>query len=403
MSPGSIRRWSGVAGSGKTLVVADKAVQAAKEKNRVLILSFNITLRHYLRDLCSQQFGPIESKEERKKFKSNITICHFHDFLKLILAEHQLEVNYKEEEGSFELAVMKIANEYFEYHSIKPNLKFDYILIDEGQDFKGDWIRFLKKFFTGNGELLIVYDKAQDLYNHGIWIENSDQIKEIGFRGKPGHLKYTYRLPNTMVEKIDLVREKLRLDGEDILLAKQEQGDLFQKTFWHNYNPSNKTTKLEKIKDHIKYLHCFNQLEDITILTTNENTGTELVKYFTGLGVNTSHVYDLSGKARKNKRREEKWKFQGGTGRLKITSYHSFKGWEAPNILLILDSPTTKYSDEKIIESGSHIEGVQNALFISMSRVKGKVSNGEYTFTCLNYLPEYNYLSSIFDKSKDIN
>jgi len=62
----SIRRWSGVAGAGKSLSLAQKAVNALKEDHSVLILTYNITLRHYLRDLCSQQFGPGTYKGEGK-------------------------------------------------------------------------------------------------------------------------------------------------------------------------------------------------------------------------------------------------------------------------------------------------------------------------------------------------
>ncbi|MFE6168451.1 NERD domain-containing protein [Viridibacillus arvi] len=54
---GRPRRWSGVAGSGKTLILAEKASEAIKQGLNVLIITFNITLRHYIRDLCSQQFG----------------------------------------------------------------------------------------------------------------------------------------------------------------------------------------------------------------------------------------------------------------------------------------------------------------------------------------------------------
>lgn len=404
LSPGSIRRWSGVAGSGKSVIVAEKAVRAAKLDKRVLILSFNITLRHYLRDICSQQFGQGKYEGERKKLKSQITISHFHDFLKLLLTEHQLEVNFEEENDheGYEIMLMKTANDYFQSHAIKPHLKFDYILIDEGQDFKADWIRFIKNFFTGSGELFIVYDKAQNLYGHGVWLEDREQIKDIGFKGKPGHLKYTHRLPNKIVQKIDMVRQRLQLDGEEILLAKQEQESFFQKTFWYNYRPQTRLEKLQQIEQHLKHLNRSNQLEDITILTTNENTGAEIVKYVNNLGAETSHVYDLNRQRDRERRRVEKWKFQGGTGRLKVSSYHSFKGWQTPNLLLILDSPTTNYTDEQIIMGSPPIEAVQNALFIGLSRVKGRADNGEYTFTCLNYLPEYEHLSSIFDEPYDV-
>ncbi|WP_214835375.1 NERD domain-containing protein [Exiguobacterium sp. s36] len=399
-SPGSIRRWSGVAGSGKSIILAEKAIQAAKENKNVLILSFNITLRHYLRDLCSQQFGTGNYDGERKKLKLNVTISHFHDFLKLIFAEHQLKGSFKNkpEDEDYANYLMKIAKEYFKSHEIKSHLKFDYILIDEGQDFKGDWIRFLKMFFTGVGEMFIVYDKAQNLYGHGVWIEDSQQIKNIGFRGRPGHLSHTHRLPSKIVKKIELIRQNLKLDGEEILLETQEQEDLFQKTFWYNLSPTTLSEKLNQIFQHIKSLREINQMEDITILTTNENTGAELVLLLNRHGIETSHVYDLGRNKNSESRRAEKWKFQGGTGRLKVSSYHSFKGWQTPNILLVLDSPTTDYFGEQITETPPTIKAVQDALFISLSRIKGRADNGEYTFICLNYLQEYEHLKLIFDQ-----
>ncbi|WP_077601775.1 nuclease-related domain-containing DEAD/DEAH box helicase [Oceanobacillus sojae] len=400
LSPGSIRRWSGVAGSGKSLIIAEKAVQAAKLNKRVLVLSYNITLRHYLRDLCSQQFGIEKYQDERKKLKSHITISHFHDFLKLVLNEHQIGANFKEnsENEVYENIYMKTANDYIKSHTIKPHLEFDYILIDEGQDFKADWIRFLKNFFTGRGELFIVYDKAQDLYNHGVWIEDSEQIKDIGFRGKPGHLKYTHRLPNKIIQKIGMIRQTLEMDGEEILVAKQEQESLFQKTLWYNYRPQTLQEKLQQVVKHLRYTLDANQLEDIVVLTTNENTGAEIVKHINNLGFKTSHVYDLIRNKDIERRRVEKWKFQGGTGRLKISSYHSFKGWQTPNVILILDPPTTNYNGEQIIMGNTSIETVQNALFISMSRVKGRSDNGQYNFTCLNYLTEYEHFGDAFDE-----
>ncbi|MFB9974169.1 hypothetical protein FPQ10_06300 [Allobacillus sp. SKP2-8] len=102
----------------------------------------------------------------------------------MLLIEHQLEVNFNgdSEDEDYDITLMKTANDYFRSHAVKPHLKVDYSLIDEGQDFKADWIRFLKNFFTDRVELFIVYDKAQNLYGHAVWIEDIEQIKDIGFR-----------------------------------------------------------------------------------------------------------------------------------------------------------------------------------------------------------------------------
>ncbi|WP_121661868.1 nuclease-related domain-containing DEAD/DEAH box helicase [Metabacillus litoralis] len=397
LSPGSIRRWSGVAGAGKSLILAEKAVKALRDNKRVLILTFNITLRHYLRDLVSQQFGQGNYEGERKKLRKDLTIIHFHELLKIIMTEHEIEVDFDDEDQNFTQRWMSLINIYFLENNMKDQFNYDYILVDEGQDFMGEWIRFLKQFYTKKGELFIVYDKAQDLFNHGVWIEDADQVKNIGFKGRPGNLKYTHRLPDTMVQKIRQVREVLQIQGEDILVAREEQLSFLQTTFWLNCKANNISDKLSQLTDRVKELRKSNDWEDITIITTNEKTGAELVEYFERYGVKTSHVYDLQRQSDQKRRKSEKWKFQGGTGRLKICSFHSYKGWQTPNIILVLDSPTTQYIDGNVfVTSVPNSDTIKNALFISMSRVKGKETTGEFSFTCLNYLPQYDHLKSSF-------
>ncbi|MGN4425713.1 NERD domain-containing protein [Bacillus cereus group sp. MYBK30-1] len=399
LNPGTIRRWSGVAGSGKSLVLADKAVRALKNDKRVLVVTFNITLRHYIRDLCSQQFGVGNYKEERRKLREDLTILHFHGLLKAIMTEHEIVVDIQEEEMDFTNRWISVIKKYTDLNRLKEHFNYDYILIDEGQDFKRDWVLFLKQLFTQHGELFIVYDKAQDLFGRfeqGVWIEEPDQVKSIGFKGKPGSLKYTHRLPDTMVQKIHRVREQLQIEGEEILVARQEQGNLLQMEFWYNYQAYIITEKLAQLEYHVNILRETNGWEDITILTTNEHTGASIVEFFESKGIRTSHVYDLQREGDIDRRRSEKWKFHGGTGRLKVCSYHSYKGWQTPNVILVLDSPSTRYLNGQISFQTANQQQIKNALFISMSRVKGKATTGEYSFVCLNYLQEYNHLKSIF-------
>ena len=389
----SIRRWGGVPGAGKSLVLAEKAARALKKDYRVLILTYNITLRHYLKDLYSQQFG----LDDRRKLKDNLSVLYFHEFLKIVAASYCIKLPYSElytynnKDYDFTQDWIKCIEKFMELNPLKDEFKYDYILIDEGQDFRGDWIRFLKKFYTQKGELFIVYDKSQDIYEHGIWIEDSEQIKNIGFKGKPGYLKISYRLPKEIVEKIELVRKELGIHEENILTPKSNsnQISLLISIKWINSNTDSKEDKLNRIDLKIKELLEYNKLEDITILTTNENTGVDIVKFFMDKGIKVSHVYDMNKKKNEKNRRNEKWKFRGGTGRLKVCSYHSYKGWQTPNIILVLDS----YGSENIVDIRKN---VGNAIFISMSRVKPNSMNGQYSFTCFNYLPEYNFLEKLF-------
>lgn len=207
LKSGSIRRWSGVAGSGKTLILATKATEAIKKGQRVLILTFNITLRHYIRDLCSQQHG----HENRRLLKTNLTIAHFHGFLKILLAELKLSAP----KGDLEKYTINVMNEISEEINVNfpGHLKYDSILIDEGQDLNGDWIRFLKQFYTRRGELLVFFDQAQDLYKRSLWITDPNQIEGIGFKGQLGHLKISHRLPQSIVSQIDIIRNLLNMEN----------------------------------------------------------------------------------------------------------------------------------------------------------------------------------------------
>lgn len=401
LQEGSVRRWGGVAGSGKSLIVAEKAVRALKDGKRVVILTFNITLRHYLRDLCSQQFG---NEGDRRKLRTDLSIMYFHELLLAILTEYGIDCRSYDYENfeDFTEQWIEAINQCLKLYPIREIFKYDYILIDEGQDFKGEWVRFLKKLFTKKGEFFVVYDKAQDIYKHAIWIEDSKQVKNIGFRGTPGRLEYTIRLPKEIVEKIRCVRSELKIEAEDILLHEAKQYSLLNSCKWLNCNEScldDKLKRVDAVVDSIKNnMFCTVSLEDITILTTNEKTGAEIVKYFKNKNIKVAHVYDLSVQGDRTKRRNEKWKFVGGTGKLKVCSYHSYKGWQTPNILLLLDHPSTVYRENGQIENiNKDLKSVEEAIFISMSRVKENSQNGQYSFVCMNYIEQFANLAKIFE------
>ena len=57
-SPGQHQRLRGVAGSGKTLVIAQRAANLASQGKKVLVVTYNITLWHFIRDHISRaRFG----------------------------------------------------------------------------------------------------------------------------------------------------------------------------------------------------------------------------------------------------------------------------------------------------------------------------------------------------------
>lgn len=378
---GSIRRWSGVAGSGKTLILATKATEAIKSGQRVLVLTYNITLRHYIRDLCSQQHG----HENRKLLKTNLTIVHYHGFLKILLAELKLSAP-KDDFGNYAVNAMNEISEEIK-GNFPRHLNYDSILIDEGQDFNGEWIHFLKQFYTKRGELLVFYDQAQDLYKQSLWVTDSNLIEGIGFKGQPGHLKISHRLPQSIVSQIDLIRKLLNIDNHEKIVTASTQQDLFTQIKWVNIPAEMNRAQLAD--QYIRSILCEGNstVEDITVITMKEDSGIELVNYFEGSHiVKTSHVFDLSGQKGYNLRRNEKWRFQPGKGRLKICSYHSYKGWESSHIILLL---------EGIGDELKRKEELQNALFIAITRINA--FSDSRSFLCINNCEEFNWLAPHFN------
>lgn len=134
------KKISGKAGSGKSLVLAQKAVNAYKEtKDKVLILCFNITLVNYIR-LQIQRFLP-------ETIDDIFYISHFHDFMGKMIEKYG--VKYKDENDSL------VFNEVIKtlmYKNLEPEDRYKTILIDEGQDFRLHWFKFLKeKILSENG------------------------------------------------------------------------------------------------------------------------------------------------------------------------------------------------------------------------------------------------------------
>lgn len=80
------QKIKGVAGSGKTMILAKRAVEANKRtKSKILILTYNITLRNYIHDKIN---------EIREKFDwNNFEILNYHEFFKAKANNYGLRFN----------------------------------------------------------------------------------------------------------------------------------------------------------------------------------------------------------------------------------------------------------------------------------------------------------------------
>ena len=161
------QRIKGVVGSGKTTILAARAVQAYKRtKGKILILTYNITLKNYIHDKIN---------EVREEFPwGNFIILNYHTFINNELNNLGIDVTVPEDFNGFSLEQKE---NYFEktYYSNKQLFQdnseaivpYDAIFIDEIQDYKRPWMEIIKDcFLIKEGEYVLFGDVKQNIYNN---------------------------------------------------------------------------------------------------------------------------------------------------------------------------------------------------------------------------------------------
>jgi hypothetical protein len=176
----------GAAGSGKTLVLANRAKVLAKlhPEWNILVLCSGLSLSGYLQQLIEQMmnepddlFDLLAMAEGGKLNRGNrVQVYNFRQWLRNVL-------HTKEEE------LPALLNKLENKEAILPT--YDAILIDEGHNFEQDWLRLLGHVLNPDTQsLLIVEDRSQSIAGR----RNSlTQNTGLNFRGRSKILTVNYR------------------------------------------------------------------------------------------------------------------------------------------------------------------------------------------------------------------
>lgn len=186
------QRVKGVFGSGKTTVLAARAVQAYKRalnrtnSPKILILTFNITLKNFIHDKLMRvdETFPVES----------FIIINYHSFINAELNNLNVDIlvpeNYPEEKVGEYLEKYYYSNiSLFERHKSEI-VKYDAVLIDEIQDYHRPWMDIIKDYFREpKGDYVLFGDAKQNIY--GQPIDKKDVVTNV--QGKPNELRRCFR------------------------------------------------------------------------------------------------------------------------------------------------------------------------------------------------------------------
>jgi Nuclease-related domain/AAA domain/UvrD-like helicase C-terminal domain len=339
----------GVAGSGKTLVLAKRAVNAhIRTKRRVLILTFNITLRNFIRDKLNQV---------RDEFSWNMFhIDNYHNFIRTMTNEYGIEKNDRNDINLFDGINIQ---------------KYDSIFIDEIQDYKLEWQEIIKKYFLVEyGELVLFGDEKQNIYGNPLEEQDIKTVIDKDWNT----LNESYRLSTVITDlSLNYFDKFLKNRYQKLDLVMQPEFS-FNEGFIGDTGINPHFTLQDYCEGIYQYIHenkiAYN---DIVILGRHIDTLREMEYIFrTRFRLNLTKTFEKKEsydrlyaefqnqewrlkEELKKIRRSEKIAFQMNRGTIKMSTIHSFKGWEAEHVFLVLENYRGKdaqETDEEIIYTG---------------------------------------------------
>lgn len=174
----------GVAGSGKTLILGYRAEYLAQVCTKpILILCYNNTLALKLRDVMST-----------KGLDAKVLVQTFHSWCSSQLRAYN--VNFPKHHGNDNDFFSSMVNTLIRAVDNKqvPSGQYDAVLIDEGHDFRPEWLKLVVQMVDPqSNSLLVLYDDAQSIYDHTKKQKFSFKSFGIQAQGRTTILKINYR------------------------------------------------------------------------------------------------------------------------------------------------------------------------------------------------------------------
>ncbi|WP_265277663.1 DEAD/DEAH box helicase [Nostoc sp. KVJ3] len=175
----------GVAGSGKTMILAYRCQHLAQVSNKpILVLCFNVSLAAKLR----------QTIQDKNKV-SRIKVRHFHGWCMDLLKKYDIpRPDSREYQG--DAYVEELVQRVITAVDAKliPAGTYGAVMLDEGHDFKPEWLKLIAQMVNPEtNSLLILYDDAQNLY--GEKRDKKFSFKSVGIQaqGRTTIFKLNYR------------------------------------------------------------------------------------------------------------------------------------------------------------------------------------------------------------------
>lgn len=338
------RKIKEIAGCGKTYVLAKRAVNAYLRTNStILILTYNLSLKNYIHDRISDVRATFPWK--------NFYITNYHQFIKAEANNYGLEIK----------SLSPFTDILF-FESVKDQIKkYPVIFIDEVQDYQTSWLKIITKYFlTKDGEFVVFGDEKQNIYNRPL--DTNSEPKTIGIRGDWNR---SLNISKRFADEIGI----LALEFQKTFMAKKYSVEElqvisnptfdFDEKILKYYNFGIETTAKDLFNEYVSLVKKHNiHPSNICFLSAKVDLLREL-DYLIRTELKEKAITTFETKEFRNKlarettksefrkkidiiRRNKKNHFWMKTGTTKLSSIHSFKGWESHTIFLIIEPEENK-------------------------------------------------------------
>lgn len=340
------QKISGVAGSGKTQVLAFRAVNAMKRTGGdVLVLTYNITLANYLKFRLS---------EIREDFSwGKIDVYPYHQFFRIRAAECQLHVEFDSyQEETF-------------FSNSRNHKKYSAVFVDEVQDYTTEWLRIIMRNFLlePDGELVVFGDPKQNVYQRPLDTNGDIRLGVIGGQWNR-QLTTSRRFTNPRLANLATAFQAqfmANLPSDDITTENIMSNTFnFQILTYIDMRQNNTTDALvsnlitiisndsNEARDFVVLASSTKLLRNIdTLYRQRTNEQTEITFISTEALEKLKQIHNVSDERADNWKfnrdfealdRTRKQLFTTDKRCLKISTIQSFKGWESPSVIVILES-----------------------------------------------------------------
>jgi hypothetical protein len=337
----------GVAGSGKSIVLAYRAADAARQGKRVILLTYNRTLANYIEHLLHGV--PVA---HRRRF---VTVTHFHGLCRALARAAGVDLPVLPAGA----ARTRVLEDEWPAAALRAcespggdGIRYDTVLVDEAQDYNDRFFEVVEHITSGPEELVLAVDEAQDIYERRSTFFPKRRARKGGWETHT--LTHAARLPlaTSRLASTVAARSGLDTDAADI---NANAGDVEGPRFnladptlaWMSVTSRSRAgiVALELVRSAL----VTDRLPPaaLAVLVPTHQFGSALARLLLEVGIDTNHIFPtvIPGETEADRptgeeivefKRARKKAFGWDDPRPKVCTIQSFKGWEAERVICVL-------------------------------------------------------------------